>query len=227
LPLYRCQMTLVSAKHPHLSTEQNHRDIHIMARFVLASGSAIRSQLLHQANLPHEAVSPRIDEAMVKQAMCAEKAPPRDIADALAEMKARKISEKQPDALVLGCDQVLDFKGELLSKPIDQADAIEQLTRLQNNRHMLLSAAVLYENAQPVWRHIAHVRLHMRSLSHRYIEGYVARNWDSIRHSVGCYKLEEEGVRLFTRIEGDYFAVLGLPLLELLSYLAVRGEIET
>jgi septum formation protein len=194
---------------------------------VLASGSSIRSHLLRQAGIPHDVIPARIDEEMVKAALQAEQAPPRDIADTLAELKARKISEKTPGALVLGCDQVLDFEGEVLSKPESPEDAIAQLTRMRNNRHMLLSAAVIAQDGQPIWRHVGQVRLRMRALSDTYLERYVARNWDSIRDAVGAYKLEEEGVRLFTRIEGDYFNVLGLPLLELIAYLALRGEIET
>lgn len=192
---------------------------------ILASGSAIRSQLLSQAMIPHQAIRPRVDEDMMKQALLAEGAPPRDIADALAEMKARKISEKHMGALVLGCDQVLDHRGVLLSKPRDHDDAIAQLTALSNDRHALLSAAVIYEDGKPIWRHVGQVRLRMRDLSQGYITDYVTRNWDSIQHAVGCYKLEEEGVRLFSRIEGDYFNVLGMPLLELINYLTLRGDL--
>lgn len=194
---------------------------------VLASGSEIRAQLLRQAGVDIEVMRPRLDEDMIKQAMLAEAAKPRDIADALAEMKARKVSDKHPGALVLGCDQVLDHRGTLLSKPSTPTDAIDQLHQLRNDRHALLSAAVICEDGKPIWRHVGQVRLRMRDASDSYISDYVARNWDSIRHAVGCYKLEEEGVRLFTNIEGDYFHVLGMPLLELLNYLTLRGDLAT
>ncbi|QFT58267.1 Septum formation protein Maf [Sulfitobacter sp. THAF37] len=194
---------------------------------ILASGSSIRAKLLQQAAVPHRVEVPRIDEEMIKNALIAEGAKPRDIADTLAEMKARRISEKNPEALVIGCDQVLDHQGMMLSKPQDEQDALSQLSALRGDRHALLSAAVIYENAEPVWRHVGQVRLRMRDLSDGYLQDYVARNWDSIRHAVGCYKLEEEGARLFTSIEGDYFHVLGMPLLELLNYLALRGDLAT
>ena len=192
---------------------------------ILASGSEIRAQLLRQACLDFEVQKARVDEESVTAALLAEEAKPRDIADALAEMKARKVSEKNPGALVLGCDQVLDFQGKLLSKPKDPEDAVAQLRDMQDDRHALLSAAVLYENGEPLWRHVGVVRLRMRPLSENYIESYVTRNWESIQHAVGCYKLEEEGVRLFSNIQGDYFHVLGMPLLELLNYLTLRGDL--
>ncbi len=191
---------------------------------ILASGSEIRATLLRNAGLCFESKVPRIDEDSVKASLLAEDAKPRDIADTLAEMKARRVAV--PEALVLGCDQVLDFKGSLLSKPKSPEEAQEQLRMMAGEQHSLLSAAVIYENGEPVWRHVGHVRLRMRAISEAYLEGYVTRNWDSIRHAVGGYKLEEEGVRLFQTIQGDYFHVLGLPLLELLSYLGQRGVIE-
>ena len=194
---------------------------------ILASGSAIRAQLLRQACVDFEVMTPKVDEEMIKQALLAEDAPPRDIADTLAEMKARKVSERNPGALVLGCDQVLDHRGRMLSKPTSAEDAFEQLRNLSNDRHSLLSAAVICEDGKPIWRQVGQVRLRMRNLSEDFIEDYVARNWESIRHAVGCYKLEEEGVRLFTGIEGDYFHVLGMPLLELLNYLTLRGDLST
>ncbi|SLN69353.1 Septum formation protein Maf [Falsiruegeria litorea R37] len=193
---------------------------------VLASGSTIRAQLLRNAGVPFEVNVPRVDEDTVKNALIAEEAPPRDIADALAELKARKISLKTPGALVLGCDQVLDFQGQLLSKPASPDQAFDQLKAMRGQRHMLLSAAVIYENGEPIWRHVGQVRLRMRASSDTYLRSYVDRNWDSIRHAVGAYKLEEEGVRLFTTIDGDYFNVLGMPLLELLNFLTLRGVIE-
>lgn len=196
-------------------------------RFILASKSGIRSQLLRNAGIKFSAESARIDEEAIKLSMIHENAHPRDVADALAETKARKVAARNPDALVLGCDQVLSAQGRLFSKPANQQDAVSQLKKLRGSTHHLYSAAVLYEEAKPVWRHIGQVRLTMRNASDDYIEDYVHRNWESIRHSVGAYKLEEEGVRFFSRIDGDYFTVLGMPLLELLSYLTLRGTLPT
>ena len=203
-----------------------------MARqIVLASGSAIRGQMLSNAGIAFEAIVPRVDEEMIKIALQAEKATPRDIADALAETKARKIGGKHPDKLVIGCDQVLDFDvldfdGQILSKPQTPDEAKEQLKALRGKRHSLLSAVVVYHQLEPLWRHVGQVRLYMRDISDSYLNEYVDRNWPSLQSSVGGYKLEEEGVRLFSRIEGDYFTILGLPLIEMINYLTASGDLK-
>ncbi|SLN43533.1 Maf-like protein YceF [Roseovarius litorisediminis] len=193
---------------------------------ILASGSEIRQQLLRNAGLKFDVIPARVDEDMVRDALLAEQAKPRDIADALAELKAMKVSQKRPDALVIGCDQVLSLGSTILSKPESPKDAREQLVQMRGKRHDLLSAVVICEAGKPLWRHVGVVRMTMRDFSDSYLDSYVAKNWESIRHSVGAYKLEEEGVRLFTQIQGDYFTVLGLPLLDLLSYLTLRGDLE-
>lgn len=194
---------------------------------LLASASTIRLQLLRNAGLQVTASPARVDEDAIRQALEAESATPRDIADALAEVKARKLADKNPTALVLGCDQVLAFKGRVFAKPTSPQDARAQLHNLRGQTHQLLSALVLYDDAKPIWRHVGQARLTMLPVSDAYIDAYLSRNWDSARHSVGAYKLEEEGVRLFSAIEGDYFTILGLPLLPLLGYLGQRGFIAT
>jgi septum formation protein len=192
---------------------------------VLASTSKIRLQLLSAAGLTVEAVAPRVDEETARVALLAEGAKPRDVADALAEMKARKVSDRRPGDLVLGCDQVLELDGEVFSKPESLVAAREHLCQLRGKSHRLISAVVAYENAEPVWRHVGEARLTMHQISDLYRDDYLARNWESVRHSVGAYKIEEEGVRLFSSIVGDHFTILGLPLLPLLAWMGTRGMI--
>jgi len=194
---------------------------------LLASASEIRLHLLRNAGIEVTALPARIDETAIRQSLEAESAKPHDIADALAELKARKLADKHPDALVLGCDQVLAFENRIYGKPETVDEARAQLFAFRGQTHQLISALVLYDAGRPIWRHIARARLTMHSASDGYLDAYLARNWHSIRHSVGAYKLEEEGIRLFSAIEGDYFTILGLPLLPLISYLGTRGFIAT
>lgn len=195
------------------------------AAIILASGSRIRAQLLANAGLEFTVSVARVDEEAIRASMLSDEASPRDLADLLAELKAQRVAARHPEALVIGCDQILALGRDIYAKPQTPADALSQLQSLRGQTHQLLSAAVIYGEGKPLWRHVGIVRLHMRDASDAYLSDYVDRNWDSIRHSVGAYKLEEEGVRLFTRIDGDYFNVLGLPLLELLSYLTQRGTL--
>ena len=192
---------------------------------ILASSSETRLRLLLAAGLNVQSRNPRIDEVAIRAGLENESASPRDIADALAEMKARKIADREPGALVLGCDQVLEFQHKVWGKPATPPEALAQLMEFRGKTHKLLSAVVLYDAGQPIWRHVGEVQLKMRATSDDWLQAYVTRNWESIRHSVGGYKLEEEGIRLFSAIEGDYFTILGLPLLPLLAYLGERGFI--
>lgn len=192
---------------------------------VLASSSATRQAMLRAAGVPFEVVVARIDEEALTAALLAEERPARDIADALAEMKAARVSDKVPGALVVGADQTLSCQGRLLSKPGSPEEAREQLGFLMGRTHSLHSAAVIYRGGEPLWRHVSEGRLTMGRLSDEWLDGYLQRNWEAVRQSVGGYRIEEEGVRLFSRIEGDHFTVLGLPLLPLLSFLAGRGTI--
>jgi septum formation protein len=193
---------------------------------VLASGSAVRRILLENAGLRVIASPARVDEAALRDSLVAEGADPRDIADALAEMKAQRVSRKMPGQLVLGCDQVLDLGGDILSKPAGRDDARAQLCRMRGQAHDLLSAAVLCRDGAPVWRHVGRARMRVRAFSDAWLDGYLERNWPDVAECVGAYKLEAEGVRLFSAVEGDYFTVLGLPLLDLLAFLTLRGDLE-
>lgn len=196
------------------------------APIVLASGSAIRAQMLRDAGVHFTTQAARIDEAAIKAALLAEQATPRDIADTLAEMKAQRVSAATPGAMVIGSDQVLEFRGRLLTKPETPEQALQDLRAMRGQRHRLLSAAVICQNGVPLWRHVGVVRLTMREAGDAYLEDYVVRNWKDIRQSVGGYQLEAEGVRLFAAIDGDYFSVLGMPLMEVLGFLTQRGTID-
>ncbi|MBU2999294.1 septum formation protein Maf [Roseovarius nubinhibens] len=192
---------------------------------ILASGSSIRQTLLRNAGVDFDVVPARIDEDAVRRAMQAEDLSPRDIADALAELKAQKTGAKHPDALVIGCDQILSIGKDILAKPDSRDTARIQLQYLRGKTHELHSAAVICEGPKPVWRKIGRVRMTMRNFTDAELDRYLDRNWPGVSDAVGAYKLEEEGARLFAAVEGDYFSVLGLPLLDLLSYLSLRGDI--
>ena len=187
---------------------------------ILASASTTRAAMLRAARVPFEARPARVDEPAVKAALAAEGHGPRDVADALAELKATRV---RAEGLVLGCDQVLDHDGAVLSRPGTPDEAQSRLAALAGGRHRLHSAAVLSEGGRPVWRHVATVTLAMRPLSPAFIDDYVARNWEAIRHSPGAYLVEGEGARLFSRIDGDHDAALGLPLKPLVDVLIARG----
>ena len=191
---------------------------------VLASQSASRRALLQAAGVPFEALSPGVDEEAAKEALRAEGLDARALADALAELKALRISRRVPGGLILGCDQTLSLDdGSMIDKAVDRADA-ERILRLLSGRvHHLHSAAVIALNGEPIWRHIERVRMTVRPLSDSFIAKYLDDEWEQCRWCVGNYRIEGPGVQLFSKVEGSQFAIQGLPLLPLLDFLRMRG----
>lgn len=190
---------------------------------VLASGSQTRADMLKNAGVAFEVDPARVDEDAVKSALIADGAPPRDIADALADLKAMNVAMRRPNDMVLGADQILVCEGKVFSKASTRDDAAETLKALSGKTHQLLSAAVIYEEGQPVWRYVDTVKLTVRPLSDDFIETYLDSIGDAAFWSVGAYQIEGLGAQLFTRVEGDHFTVLGLPLLAFLDFLRLRG----
>ena len=189
---------------------------------VLASTSATRRAMLDAAGVPHEAVPAGVDEEAAKAALA--HLGGRALADALAELKAVKISSRRPGDLVLGCDQTLELDdGTLFDKPGTALAA--QLRQLSGRTHMLHSAVVAAEYGHPVWRHVERAKLTMRVLSEAFIADYVASEATAVAGCVGGYQIEGRGAQLFSRIEGSHFTILGLPLLPLLDWLRVRGDL--
>lgn len=189
---------------------------------VLASGSSARRRMLEAAGLTFTVELPRVDEEAAKASLRADGLKPRDQADALAELKALSVSRKH-SGLVVGADQMLAVEGETLDKPKDVAEARQHLLRLRGRTHELLTAVVIARDGAVIWRHIDTPRLKMRAFSDAFLEDYIARAGEATLTSVGAYQLEGLGAQLFERVEGDYFSVLGLPLLPLLAFLREHG----
>lgn len=179
--------------------------------------------MLAAAGVHPEILPASVDEHAIKGALCSAGATPRDIADQLAETKAVRISASHPDALVIGSDSVVTLvNGAMLDKPESLAEARRHLEAMSGTVVTLISAAVVAEAGGPVWRHCDVARLHVRPLSPAFLDRYLAQEWPAISHCVGCFRIEGMGVQLFDRIDGDYFAILGMPLIPTLSYLRLR-----
>ena len=192
----------------------------------LASTSSTRQTILRNAGVTFEAVGSGVDEDAAKAGLLAEGASPRDVADALAELKAFKVSAKRP-GLVIGSDQTLELDGALIDKVDTVEQARERLIQLRGKVHKLHSAVVVARDGQPIWRIVETSSLSVRSFSDAWLDDYIERNSPDILWSVGCYLLEGEGVQLFDRIDGDYFAILGLPVTRLFDFLRLHGALQT
>ena len=191
---------------------------------ILASGSKIRATILQNAGVKFRVQTSRVDEDAFKDSMRAEGLSPMDQADYLAQMKSEKVSS-QTSGLVLGADQMLSLEGRGFDKPKSRQEAFERLKEFSGKTHHLECAAVISENGEAVWRYIARPKLTMRRLSDEFINSYLDQIGDAAFESVGAYQLEGLGVQLFSSIEGDYFSILGLPLLQILDYLRERSVI--
>jgi len=194
---------------------------------VLASGSRIRAELLENAGLSIVVDPADVDERAVEEPLLKAGFSPEDLALVLAEAKANDVSERRPGDLVIGADQILAFEGERHTKPENMEAARRQLLAFSGKTHELLSAVVISKNGEAVWRHVSIARLTMRDLSPAFVGHYLAKVGDVALSSVGAYQLEGPGVQLFEKIEGDYFTVLGLPLLPLLAELRKLNVLET
>lgn len=195
------------------------------AQLILASSSAIRRQLLANAGLTFSVEAAAADEAteMARLGVVM----PEALAEYLAEWKALDVSARNPAALVVGCDQVLALDGKSYTKAADLAIARQALMELRGKTHFLHSAVTLVKDGAVLWRYLDSARLTMRDFSSGFVDGYLARTGNAVLKSVGSYQLEGVGVQLFERIEGDYFTILGLPLLPLLAELRRHGVVAT
>jgi nucleoside triphosphate pyrophosphatase len=195
------------------------------AQLILASGSASRRSLLAAAGLAFETVPPSVNEEEAKHALAAKQTPPSEIASALAELKAMQVSKERRGAFVLGADQLLVCDGARFDKAVDMASAKHALKALRGRRHELITAVVLAKNGTMVWRQVETASLWMREFSDAFLDTYLATEGEAILGAVGCYRLEGQGAQLFSRVEGDAFAIQGLPLLATLKALREHGAI--
>lgn len=192
-------------------------------QLILASSSPSRRQLLSNAGLIFEVQPPGVDEEEAKRSLLSGRTAPQGIAEKLAEMKAMRISAKHPEALVVGGDSTLACQGRLFDKPPSIEAARKQLLALRGQTHELFSCVVVARGGTRLWHWNERARLTMRPFNEAFLDAYLARAGDAVLSSVGAYQLEGLGAHLFSRVDGDYFTILGLPLLPLLSFLAGHG----
>lgn len=195
-------------------------------RIILASGSRFRNNLLANAGVDFEAHPADVEERAVEAPLVETGATPEDVALVLAEAKALNVSDRFPDALVIGSDQTLSLGDDLLHKPANMEEARRHLLALSGKTHQLNSAVVVAKNGETLWRHVEAVSMTMRQLEPAFVGRYLAQVGDTALSSVGAYQIEGRGIQLFEKIDGDYFAIVGLPLLPLLSELRRMGAID-
>jgi len=196
-----------------------------MTTIILASGSKARASVLSGAGVTFETAIAGVDEAAVKAGLLAEGNGPREVADALAELKAVRVWRNNPGALVFGAAQTLDLEGQLFDKAESLAEARDRLQHLRGKTHKLHSAVVVAKDGEAIWREVPAARLTMRPFTDAFLDDYLVRGGEGLLGSVGCYRLEDDGVQLFSRIDGDYFTILGLPLMGLLDLLRRYGAL--
>jgi septum formation protein len=192
---------------------------------ILASASKVRGQMLTNAGVAFDVEISNVNEDAIKAA-AAEK-PVEEIAAELAVAKAATVSANHPEALVIGADQILECEGILFDKPVGRAGAVAHLDTMRGKGHRLITAACVLQAGKILWQVTDDVHLTMRDLSDEFIQSYLNKAGEDVLASVGAYRLEDIGAQLFTRVEGDFFTVLGLPLLPLLEFLRSQGMLET
>lgn len=192
---------------------------------ILASGSESRRHMLEAARIVFETVISAVNEEETKAALIAKKTAPREIAAALAELKAMTVSKRRPDAIVLGADQLLVCDGTFYDKAKDLESAKRILRGLRRRKHELVTAAILIKGSAVLWQHVDTAQLWMRDFSDAFLDSYVASEGRALLTCVGCYHIEGPGAQLFSRIEGDHFTIQGLPLLLVLEALREAGVI--
>lgn len=192
------------------------------SRLILASQSAIRKKLLENAQIEFLAMNSNVDEEMAKISLRELGIKPKDQAHELAKLKAQKISQKYPNDFVIGCDQMLSLGDEVFDKAINMQEAKERLLYFRGKSHNLCNAVVIYHQGQLIWRFDCAPHLKMRNFSNDFLNHYLEKEGEKILSSVGCYQLEGMGLQLFEEIKGDYFAILGLPLIETTNFLRLH-----
>jgi septum formation protein len=194
---------------------------------ILASASPTRARLLAAAGLKIQVEVPLVDEGAIKRVFHVDGGAAGDCALALAEAKARQVAENHRHSLVVGADQILVCGNVWFDKPAGLGEARVQLQALQGRAHQLVTAACVVRDVDRLWHAVSTPKLTMRRFSEAFLDAYLGAEGSAILGSVGAYRLEGRGIQLFADIEGDYFAILGLPLLELLCFLRSRGALQS